>query len=111
MKKSICTYGLIPLRSEPREQAEMVSQILFGDAFEVLDETEKWIKVKLLDDGYEGWVDHKLVRKISEKEVDQWIKADKWIVPGPFVRVVSEPEKHTHIITGGSSIFFSYNFV
>ena len=38
MKLSICTYGFIPLRSEAKEQSEMVNQILFGDVYEVVEE-------------------------------------------------------------------------
>ena len=54
------TYGIsdlsvIPVRKEPMEKSEMLSQILFGECFEVIESTEKWSKVKLAFDKYEGW--------------------------------------------------------
>lgn len=107
MEKSICTYGCIPVRREPQEQSEMITQILFGESFDVCERIEKWCKVSLHFDNYEGWVDAKLVKKLSEKEVDLWQKSKKWVVPGPFVKVVSEPDKSTHYISGGSQIFFN----
>ena len=38
------------------DSSEMVSQVLFGEKVEVLEELEKWSKVRLAFDGYEGWV-------------------------------------------------------
>lgn len=36
----------------------MVSQILYGEGFEVLEEHKTWKRIKLLHDGYEGWLEH-----------------------------------------------------
>lgn len=107
MEKSICTYGAIPVRGEASERAEMVTQLLFGDTFSIIERTEGWCKVQLHDDNYEGWINSKLVVKLSDREVESWMKAKKWIVPAPFIKVVSEPDKTTHLISGGSSIFFN----
>lgn len=38
MKYCICYYTFIPLRSEPSEKSEMVSQILFGELVEIQEE-------------------------------------------------------------------------
>ncbi len=107
MKLSICTYGFIPLRSEAKEQSEMVNQILFGDVYEVVEEHEKWSKVRLLYDDYWGWIDSKLVVSLVDKEVQKWMEMTKWVAPGPFVKVVSEPDKSAHYLSGGSSIYFN----
>ncbi len=107
MEKSICTYGYIPVRKEPHEQSEMVTQILFGESFDVLESSDKWCHVKLHFDNYEGWVDIKLIKRLSEKEVELWQKSKKWVVPGPFVKIVSEPDKSTHYISGGSQIYLN----
>nr|WP_319399249.1 C40 family peptidase [uncultured Carboxylicivirga sp.] len=104
MEKSICTYGFIPIRKEPAEQSEMVSQILFGESYSIQERTEKWCRILLHTDKYEGWIDSKLVCKLSEKSVDLWQTSAKWCVPGPFIKIVSEPDKTTHYISGGSLI-------
>ena len=44
MNYGISLLSIIPMRKEPREQSEMVSQLLFGECYQVLDETDGWIR-------------------------------------------------------------------
>ncbi len=107
MTASLCTYSFIPLRYEPSERSELISQILFGDTYEIVDNSGKWVEVICDFDGYRGWIDKKLVEELPVSEVEQWRKGKKWIVPGPFVEIVCEPEKQQQIIPGGSCIMFN----
>lgn len=107
MQKSICTYGFIPVRKDGSERAEMVTQLLFGDTFDIVEKQDDWTHVRVHHDNYEGWVNSKLVVKLLDKEVNNWINAEKWIVPAPFIKIVSEPDKTAHILSGGSSIYFN----
>jgi hypothetical protein len=50
-----------PVRKEPSDAAEMVTQFLFGEQVEVVDEKKQWRYCKSLRDGYEGWCDEKLL--------------------------------------------------
>jgi len=43
----ICNLAVIPLRLEPSDRSEIVSQILFGEHFELLEKQKHWRKVKL----------------------------------------------------------------
>lgn len=54
------------MRREPRDQSEMVNQILFGESFDLLQEQEKWSEVKLHHDNYTGWVDRKQIKLLPE---------------------------------------------
>lgn len=54
--KAISYQGYVPIRREPSEKAEMVSQILFGETFRVLETSGKWALIALDFDLYEGWV-------------------------------------------------------
>ncbi len=65
----ICNLSMIPVRSEPSDKSEMVSQLLFGEAVEVLDKHESWRKVRLCYDDYIGWVDKKQIISIEEEEL------------------------------------------
>ncbi len=51
----VCCVPVAPLRIEPDHRSEMVSQLLFGEAGTVEEETREFIKIKCLHDGYEGW--------------------------------------------------------
>jgi len=105
--KSICTYGIIPVRKEPAESSEMVTQLLFGESFDIINIEDSWAFIRIHFDQYEGWINAKLIAKLREHEVENWIKAEKWIVSAPYIKVVSEPDKTTHLISAGSSIFFN----
>ncbi|MBW4889691.1 C40 family peptidase [Mucilaginibacter sp. HMF5004] len=56
MEYGICNLGMIPLRAEPRHQSEMVSQLLFGETFELLERVDNWVRVVTTFDGYHGWI-------------------------------------------------------
>jgi hypothetical protein len=51
----VCCVPVCPIRAEPSHKAEMVSQLLFGEAGILLEEVKDFIKIKCLYDCYEGW--------------------------------------------------------
>jgi hypothetical protein len=57
-----CHLAVIPVRAEPSDPSEIVTQLLFGELLQVLEEKDQWRKIKCLHDGYEGWTDEKLFR-------------------------------------------------
>ena len=64
----ICCIAAAPLRKEPSDRSEIVSQFLFGDRVEVLEKSEKWYFVQSKHDGYQGWMDHKQLKMVSKIE-------------------------------------------
>ena len=48
----ICNLSIIPLRAEPSDRSEIVSQVLFGEHFSVLEKNKQWTKIKLHFDDY-----------------------------------------------------------
>ena len=59
-----CT--VTPVRQEPSEGSEQLTQLLFGEVCEVLDCLPRWTKIRSLVDTQEGWVDFKMVSLTSE---------------------------------------------
>lgn len=53
----ICHLPLIPLRASATHRAEMVSQVIFGQIYTITQTEENWLNIKLINDGYEGWID------------------------------------------------------
>src|SRR5438128_471729 len=51
-----CDISCMPIRKESSHRSEQVSELLFGDSFEVLDEHHEWLKIKCSYDDYEGWI-------------------------------------------------------
>ena len=64
-----CT--VTPVRQEPSEGSEQLTQLLFGEVCEVLDRLPRWTKIRSTLDGQEGWVDFKMLSPahISLQEV------------------------------------------
>lgn len=66
MKYGICLLNIAPLRKEADDRSEMVSQVLFGEHFTIIDELKNWSYIRLDYDLYEGWIDKKQYEIISE---------------------------------------------
>lgn len=107
MSQSICTYGFIPLRTEPFEGAQLETQILFGESFDLLEHRKGWYRVKCHYDGYEGWIDDKLVEKLDDRDVDLWNKTSGVIVSKPFVKVIRESDSSVQLLSAGSRVVFN----
>lgn len=58
-----CT--ITPVRQEPSESSEQLTQLLFGELCEVLDRLPRWTKIRSTLDGQEGWVDFKMLTSAS----------------------------------------------
>jgi gamma-D-glutamyl-L-lysine dipeptidyl-peptidase len=69
--KIYCHLSVIPVRAENKDEAEIVTQLLFGETAEVLEEVQQWRKIRITHDGYEGWIDRKQGRVISDQMVTE----------------------------------------
>jgi hypothetical protein len=76
MKYAICTVAAAPLRKEPAHRSEMTSQLLFGEAVEVLGSDREWLHVRATHDAYEGWLTHHMVEEAGEGAATE---------PAPFI--------------------------
>jgi gamma-D-glutamyl-L-lysine dipeptidyl-peptidase len=55
MKPGICLVPVSPLRAEPSHRSEMVSQLIFGEACDLLEYKDEWVRISVVHDRYEGW--------------------------------------------------------
>lgn len=62
----VITLSAVPMRADASDKSEMTNQLLFGELFSILESREKWSKVRLLHDGYEGWICNKQWLAVSE---------------------------------------------
>lgn len=56
MSFGICSLSIVPCRKEPASTSEMVTQLLFGETYEVQEEREDWISVISSYDRYPCWI-------------------------------------------------------
>lgn len=64
----IATLSNIPMRKEANHRSEMVSQLLFGETYQVLSKSKSWLYIKCLYDDYEGWIDDTYHNPILDKD-------------------------------------------
>ncbi|PTX62731.1 SH3 domain-containing protein [Kordia periserrulae] len=67
MQYGICNLSIVPLRAEPSDTSELVSQVLYGEHFKVLEQRKKWSRIRIAFDKYEGWIDNKQYVEITEE--------------------------------------------
>lgn len=70
MAYGVVNQSLASLRKEPFERSEMVSQLLFGETFSVIEEHKEWLRIQNSFDSYEGWLDRKVCILIDQEEYD-----------------------------------------
>jgi len=62
----ICSLSVVPIRFGASDTSELVSQLLFGEVYEVVSSKPKWLKIRCTFDGYEGWISKNQHTEITE---------------------------------------------
>ena len=52
-------FAVINLHKKPSAKSEVVTQMIYGDSFSISKKTRKWLKVKIKEDSYKGYVQNK----------------------------------------------------
>ncbi len=99
----VCTVAIAPLRKEPSDRSEIVSQLLFGDRVKILQKEEKWCLVVTLHDNYEGWMDYKQLEKLSELKYNDE-KGFIYVAPMQLENKLIATDGSKYYLTAGSSI-------
>jgi gamma-D-glutamyl-L-lysine dipeptidyl-peptidase len=103
MNYGISGLSLIPVRKEPSEKSEMVTQVLFGEHFEILKEMVGWSHVKLAWDGYEGWIDSKMVSPVSAKSYKKY-ETKPFAVTGDILSLIPVNAEQNLMLVAGSTL-------
>ena len=109
MHYGVCHLSVIPCRSEASDKSEMVTQLLFGDAFEVLEENGSWHKVRVEWDHYECWIDRKQYIPVSRAIFDN-LRDNPAPVSTELISLITDLKTgNTFPIVAGSSLPFWYD--
>lgn len=102
MNCGISALSLIPVRKEPSEKSEMVTQVLFGEHFEILEQMVGWCHIKLAYDGYEGWIDQKMAIPVSQRAYLKLVNSPFAVATDIFTIVPDNSELNMMIVAGSS---------
>lgn len=103
MDYGICHLSIVPLRAEASDMSEMVTQVLYGEHFKVLEIRKKWSRIRLSFDGYEGWLDNKQYQNITQKDYEDF-ESKNLFLSSDLVDVVTIPGPQMLSICLGSNV-------
>ncbi len=66
MQYGICHLSIVPIRSQAEDPAEMVSQLLYGEHYKILEQRKHWSRIRAAFDKCEGWVQNIQITIIDE---------------------------------------------
>ncbi|MFP9117386.1 NlpC/P60 family protein [Flavobacterium sp. RNTU_13] len=99
----ICNLAIVPIRLEPSDRSELTTQVLFGEHFKILEQTEKWSRIELGFDGYNGWIDNKQFRIISEAAYNLMQQTDP-VMNGDLIEYLASADNQLLPIPLGASV-------
>lgn len=68
MTYGIAKLAIIPCRAEGNDRAEIVTQLLFGETYTVIEEQEKWVYIETALDKYKCWICIKQFSEITQED-------------------------------------------
>lgn len=109
----ICFHSFIPMRKEPDERSEMISQILYGESFTILELNEKlhYTRIKLDHDGYTGWIDSKTYLPLKDTDREILHTGSLNVTHHPLTVLTSKNLSYSKILGCGSTIYHTGNVV
>ncbi len=103
MDYGICNLSVVPLRAEASDVSEMVTQLLYGEHFKILEIRKKWSRIRLAFDNYEGWIDNKQYINIAEEDYSDFEKRE-FRLSSDLVDFVTDPNNQLFSVCLGSNI-------
>lgn len=85
--KMLAAVPIAPVRREPSDRSEQITQWLFEEPLELLEERDKWSLLRSMLDGYEGWVDNKQIKPASHT-----FEGQVYYVTAPFTQLASKSQ-------------------
>ena len=59
IKYFVNNFAITNLHKKPSEKSEVMTQMIYGDCFSMTKKNRNWIKVKIKEDGYSGFIKKK----------------------------------------------------
>ncbi len=82
----ICRQTILPLYRKPTFESALVSQLLFGECYQVkaINPDQSWYKIFHEDTGLEGWITSKSIKTILPSDYASFLSQDFQVVTSPI---------------------------
>ncbi len=118
MQYGICNLSIVPVRVAADHATQLVTQLLYGEHFKVLEKRKHWSKVRIALDNCEGWISNSQYKEIDEDSyntintaskqlttnlVDYISDENNRLMPIPMGSVISNTDLLQHTFEGEST--------
>lgn len=85
----ICRQTILPLYRRPTVDSALVTQLLFGECYQVtaLTTDQNWFKVFHQDTGISGWIPSKSLKNIPQSDYHSFLNQDYQVVTSPIAAI------------------------
>lgn len=104
MQYGICHLSIIPVRSSPEEVSEMITQLLYGEHFKIMESRKHWSRIKTIFDKCEGWILNNQLAFIPEEEFNDLEQKQERKLVADLISFVEDTNKLLTPILMGSTI-------
>lgn len=102
----LCHLSVIPVRKEPSDASEMVTQLLFGEHFQIKGKNKQWRKIRVAWDGYEGWLDEKQILTITLEDFNK-LNGAEYFVTVDVVQIADNDGVLFPVLLGSTLPFYA----
>ena len=103
MSTGICLIACIPMRSEPDHKSEMVSQLLFGERFDVIETQSGWLHIEMHYDHYRGWIPRNQAHIFPEDIRDMSPALPSFVISGNLATMTDTATGNMFPVSAGST--------
>ena len=103
MELGIGNLNSVAMRVEPNDTSEMVSQLLFGETFKIIESNNPWIKIISDFDFYQGWVHINQILLLGQENYDRIIE-NNITISKELITYISDQQDNLQILSLGASL-------
>ena len=101
-----CNIGLIPIRVAANHRSEMVTQLLFGEAYQIIDTncSAGWVKIKTQFDDYSGYIDTHQVVLMHQSSWEKYYLEKQYEILPLQTAILDKKRNISFFIPAGSTL-------
>ena len=104
------SYSILNIYKKPSTKSEVVTQMLYGENFSIFKKNGRWLKIKIKEDGYKGYIQNKNFSKFLKPSHKVCVlKAKIYRLPNRSNRVNILPYGSKIKILDGKNNFFKFS--
>ena len=107
-------FTVTSVYKKPKIKSEIVTQMIYGDSFSISKKSKKWLKIKIKEDGYKGYVQNKnFPESLKPSHKVSVLKANIYRLPNKSKRVNIMPfgSKIKALGSGNNFLKFSKGWI